>query len=109
MDAAVAALIGAAIGTLGSLGSTWVQQRHQSRRERLKVAADLGLADYKETLELAKAQPGSSAVPPMSCFVAYHADILNALADGGLDTERLAAIDAKQMEVLRATAERRGR
>lgn len=106
MDAAVAALIGAAIGVLGSLGGTWIQQRHQTRRDRLKLAADLGLADYKQKLELARTQVGSSSVPPISVFVAYHAEVLDAIADGALDAERVSSIDSRQKEILHAVATR---
>ncbi len=36
MDAAIAALLGAGIGAIGSVGGMWLQQRHQTRRELLK-------------------------------------------------------------------------
>jgi len=48
MDAAVAALIGAGIGVVGSLGASWLQQRHQTRRDRLKLATELAAADRNE-------------------------------------------------------------
>jgi len=100
MDAAIAALLGAALGALGSIGGVWLQQRHQSSRDRLKLAADLGLADYNQMLERAKTKGGP--MPPISLFVAYHIDALDALAKGEFDEERIAEIEERQTKLLRA-------
>lgn len=103
MDAAVAALLGTALGAVGALGSAWIQQRHQTRRERLKTAADLGLADFNHQI---KQLPEGSAGLPLSVFVAYHLDVLDALANESFDADAIAKIDQRQIALTLAIARR---
>jgi hypothetical protein len=100
MDAALAALLGAAIGTAGSFGAMWIQQLHQSRRERLKLAADLGLADYKQEVEFASKRQAVTRLPPMSAFVLYHAEFLDELANGEITPETIQRLSAKQKKLM---------
>ena len=100
MDAAVAALIGAAVGVVGSLGGTWIQQRTESRRDRLRLAAKLGEADFNFFLERAKKHGGP--MPPISLYVAYHADVLQALAEDDFTPKRIAKIEQRQTELIKA-------
>ncbi len=65
MDAALAALIGAAIGAVASLGGAWIQQRHQTARERVKMATELGVTDHR----LAGSSGHSTRSGNPSCFV----------------------------------------
>lgn len=104
MDAALAALAGAAIGALGTLGTTWLQQRHQTRRDLLKSAAELGMRDFEHTFDRIKATGGS--LPPISTFVAYHAEVLQALAANDFGPEAVARIDAKQKATVEAIKNR---
>ena len=78
MDAAIAALLGALIGAAGSVGGTIIQQRSQSRRDLLKIAADLASEDWKNRYELLSKRGGT--MPPVSAFVRYHHKVLTALA-----------------------------
>ena len=96
MDAAIAALIGAAVGAVGSFGAMWIQQRHQTRRERLKLAADLGLADYKEQVENASKYTAPTKVPPLSAYVMYHADFLDELAKGEITPATIQRLHKRQ-------------
>ena len=100
MDAAVAALLGAAVGAAGSFGAMWIQQRHQTRRERLKLATDLGMRDYDSAMEHAKSRPGGASVPPLSSYVIYHADMLNELAEGEVTAATIERINKKTAELL---------
>lgn len=108
MDAAVAGLVGAVVG--GVLGasavivSAWLQQLGQSRRDRLKSAAELGLADFAFTADRAKA--AGAGLPPLSVFVAYHSDVLEALSKGALDAAAIARIDRAQVALLQAIKDR---
>jgi len=100
MDAALAALLGAAIGAAGSVAGLWIQQRHQTRRERLKVAADLGLADYNAQLELARKRQEPSRLPPMSAYVMYHAEFLDALTKGEVTPTIIQRLQKRQEELM---------
>lgn len=102
MDAAVAALLGAAIGAAGSFGAMWIQQRHQTRRERLKLAADLGMRDYDNALQHAKSRVGPVDVPPLSSYVIYHADMLNELAEGDVTAATIERINEKTAKLLQS-------
>ncbi|HEY9135617.1 MAG TPA: hypothetical protein VIM85_07470, partial [Pseudomonadales bacterium] len=61
MDAAIAGLIGGLVGASASLLGLWLQQHYQSKRERFKVAAELGLAEFKG--DYAKAADGGLVAP----------------------------------------------
>ena len=102
MDGAIAALAGAAIGAVASIGATWVQQRHQTRRERLKIATDLALADFNHTVDRLKGQPGGGPLLPIASYVAYHLDALDALAAGRFDADEVARIEERQRKLLEA-------
>jgi len=100
MDAAIAALLGTTIGATASFGAMWIQQRHQTRRDRLKVAADLGLADHNGQIELAKRGNTEMVIPPLSAYVLYHAEFLDALADGKITPEVIKCFKDKQAELM---------
>ena len=78
MDAAIAALLAALIGAAGSVGGMIIQQRSQSRRDLLKIAADLASEDWENRYELLSKRGGT--MPPVSAFVRYHHKVLTALA-----------------------------
>lgn len=100
MEAAIAALLGAAIGAGGVLGSAWIQQRQQTRRERLKAASELGLVEYSNRVKEVERRGG--ALLPLSVYVAYHAEVLDALASGAFDADAVSAIDRKQIALVQA-------
>lgn len=99
MDAAVAALIGAGIGVAGTVAAAWMQQNAQTRRELVKVAVDLALADYKRMIE--HSDHGGKSLPPVTLYVTYHADLLRAVAAGAVEADTLDRIDAKQEALMR--------
>ncbi len=103
MDAAVAALLGTALGAVGSIGGVWLQQRYQGRRERAKVAADLGLADY--TWRRERMQEKGGEMYPLNIFIAYHLEVLNALDAGNFTPARVAEITTRQTALRRAVKE----
>jgi hypothetical protein len=103
MDAAVAALLGTAVGAIGSIGGVWLQQRHQSRRDRTKLAADLGLADY--TWHRDRTAERGGKLLPLSVYVAYHLDVLRALEEGTFNSAGVAEIGQRQRELLKAVTE----
>lgn len=102
MDAAIAALLGTAVGAAGSIGGIWLQQRHQSRRDPAKLAAHLGLADFTWRRERAAEQGGRML--PLSIYIAYHLDVLDALEDGEFNPTRIAQIGDRQASLLKAVA-----
>lgn len=100
MDAALAALLGAAIGALASVGAMWVQQHHQTRRDRLKMAVDLAVEDHGTSFELAKAK--GAKIAPISAYVIYHARVLDHLAKGTVTAETIKQLSKEFGEILDA-------
>ena len=102
MDAAIAALLGAFIGAIGSVGGMIIQQRSQSRRDLLKIAADLASEDWKNRYELISKRGGS--LPPVSAFVRYHHKVLTALAEDNFSEEFIVNLSREQERILAAYA-----
>lgn len=100
MDAAVAALLGAAIGAAGSFGAMWIQQRHQTRRERLKLATDLAMHDFNNDVQLAKSIAGTVDIAPLAAYVIYYADMLNELADDDVTLSTIQRVSEKTKMLL---------
>src|SRR5438105_13611703 len=101
MDAALAALFGAAIGAFSSIGVMWIQQRQQTRRDRLKMAVDLAIHDHDAAFELAKSK-GGARIAPISAFVVYHARVLDHVATGDISGETIKRLSTEFREILDA-------
>jgi hypothetical protein len=100
MDAAIAALLGALLGAAASVGAMIIQQRHQNRRDLLKIATDLAREDWKNRFEIIAKQGGE--MPPISVFVRYHHRVLLLLADGKFSPSAVQALGEEQEAVLAA-------
>jgi hypothetical protein len=79
---AIAALAGALIGSLGPMVVGVVQSRAEHKRERMRLATQLGIEDNRVAMERAKLVPGRYEIPPLSLYVVYHADMLKLVAKG---------------------------
>jgi|SRR6266702_4665163 len=106
MDAAIAALAGAAIGAAASLGTTWIQQRHQTRRDLLRSAVELGQAERQEFIDKLKSQSGGGPLLPVSVYVAHHAEVLQAIAAGRYGPEVVRRIEEAQQELVKSLPRR---
>jgi hypothetical protein len=98
---AIAALCGAFVGAIASIGGTWLAQRAQSSRERLKLATEMARADREEFIKV-NGQFSGKPVLPLSVYIAYHADLLQAAAKGKLNPAQINRIDAKNKELVKA-------
>jgi hypothetical protein len=101
MDAAVAGLIGGLIGAGASLLGLVIQQHFQAKRERMKIAADLGLVEYQRDLELAKVAGGGN-VAPLSAYVISHARLLEEMSKGPITPDTVKALTEERNKVLAA-------
>lgn len=102
MEAAIAGLIGAAIGAVASFGGLWLQQRQQGRHERLKMAVDLAIHDQTRDLEIAKAKQGKSMLSPTSSYVIYHLHLLEALNKGDINAAMIKELSKSHSEIAQA-------
>jgi len=75
------ALIGALIGTAGSVMIIYFQTKIQDRRALLRHAAEMAQADYR--LRMEQAPPGTK-FPPISVFLAYEVKLLKLIEESRL-------------------------
>src|SRR5579863_7534514 len=78
---AAAALAGALIGSLAPIVVGLIQSRAEHKRERMRLVTQLAIEDHKAAIELVKLNR-RGAIPPLSTYVAYHADVLALVAAG---------------------------
>ena len=101
MSAAVAALLGALIGAAASVITIIIQQRYQNKRELIKIASDLALADYMRRCEVI-AGNGGGRMPPISAFVHYHAQVIERMAAGTFTPEVIKGLSEEHERILSA-------
>lgn len=110
MEAATAALIGAAIGgstgAVGAIVAAWITQRQQTKRDLVKMAVDAGLAEHRAMLEQARLNGKSGAIPPVATFITIAADTLRLIAEGHYTPEKASELDAKSKAHVVAAYER---
>jgi hypothetical protein len=86
-------LLGAVVCGLSSFAAVWIQSRKQDRRERLRHAAELALADYnfraKHTDTMA-----------MSVFLAYQVNLMDLIERDKLTPETFRALSADHDELI---------
>lgn len=102
MDAAIAGLLGAAIGSAASVLGLLVQHHHQTKRDRAKLAADLGLAEYNHNVEFARGVSGGGYVAPMASYVIFNARLLDLIAAGPVTADKVRSLIEERDDVLAA-------
>lgn len=108
------ALLGGLIGSIGSVAVIWLQQRAESRRERMRMALQLAMHEYDKDLEQAKARATALGrtipVMPIATYVDYHARTIELLAGGRATPEQVRAAYRSNLEIIetvRAASEER--
>jgi hypothetical protein len=100
MSTALAGFLGALLGASASLLGLVIQQHYQTKRERIKIAADLGLSEYKSGLEIFLKR-GGVTLPPVSLYVIYHARLLEEMAKGKINKERIETLNNEYEELFK--------
>jgi hypothetical protein len=96
--AGVGAIVGGAITGLASFGATYFQQRAQDRRDLVRMAVDMGSAEYAHDLELARGRPGGGNVAPLASYVIIEHQMLKILSEKGEVTpEEIRAINSEKV------------
>lgn len=101
MEAAIAGFLGALVGAGASLLGLVVQQHYQTKRERMKMAADLGLSEYQTDLTLAK-EAGGGHVAPVSAYVIFNVRLLEEMSKGCITPETIKKLTEEKKELLAA-------
>lgn len=82
MDAAIAGLIGAAIGSASSLLTVWIQAHFVAKRERAKFVMEFAASDRREALDTAIRLGKGGGVAPVALYAHYHERLLELVESG---------------------------
>jgi hypothetical protein len=78
-----------------------IQQHYQTKRERIKIAADLGLNEYQTDLTLAK-EAGGGHIAPVSAYVIFYARLLEEMSNGCVTQETIEKLTEEKKKLLAA-------
>ena len=71
------------------MGATWIQARIRDRRDRIKQATELGMAEFKFRVDLAREQERTTPLPPPWLYVWFNWDVLQAMENGDLSETKI--------------------
>lgn len=92
MESWVAGLVGAFIGSTGSIAAVLIQNHYQSRRDRARMALEFAMEQREE--DSARARPGQ-AIPPISVYAHYHHGLIDMVESNRLTADRIREHSAK--------------
>ena len=110
MDAAIAGLVGAGIGLVGSLGAVWIQNHYLTKRERAKSVMEIAVRSREQEVNLAVARLRKPVVPPLEVYVQHHQSIFDMLESGNVTAKSIEKIFTEKdrmTERLTAISDRR--
>jgi hypothetical protein len=96
---AVAALVGALIGSAAALISTLIHECNERRRAQLRLAIEAAIHDHQHALEVAKLNPGQTDIAPFGDYIHFHITLLQLIETGRLNQETLMELQ-RQLEAL---------
>lgn len=103
--AGLGAIVGGLITGIATITATHMQQRAQNRRDLVRMAVDLGMAEYAQDAALARdhaAQGQRSHIAPLATYVLYFAETLNLLNEGNVTPDAIRALETKKEALLAA-------
>jgi len=85
----ISGFVGAIIGAAGSVLTILIREHYQSKRDRVRVAADLAMRDFELAMEHSKRIPGKFQVYPLTSYLLYHRKLLGILEKRDASPEEL--------------------
>ena len=101
----LAGLVGTLIGAFSSIVVIWIQQKAQSKRDKLKLACEMAARDRENSIELIQASGRTGRAMPVVLFQHFHMEIINALESGNLTDKKLLEIKEKNKKLTAALEE----
>jgi hypothetical protein len=101
----LAALAGALIGSISSIGTIYVQSKISAKRERMKQAVELAIEDHRAAravTEILRQAGRDVDLPPLTAFLHYHEEILRAYDSGDVTPQVLRRVREKNKAVMDA-------
>lgn len=86
MESWIAGLVGALIGSTGSIATVLIQNHYQSKRDRARMALEFAVQQRAE--DEARARPGQ-AIPPISIYAHYHHGLIDMVESNRLTADRI--------------------
>lgn len=105
MDAAIAGLIGVAIGACSSLGAVWLQAHYQAGRERAKFVMEFAASDRRSALEDAIRFNQGGGVAPVALYAHYHQRLFELIEKGRVSDIELKKLSKETDAVWKAIKE----
>jgi hypothetical protein len=101
----IVGFLGAIVGAGASIITMHLQNKAQTKREKMKLATELGLEDFKAMYEIAKTSGRPFALYPVACFVHFHSKLLELLEKGELNEKKIKEIMQANKRVIDAFKE----
>jgi len=96
----IAGFTGTIIGALSSVTTILIQQKSQSKRDKIKLACEMAKEDQKFLYETIKKEGLKGSLMPVSVFQHYHFEILSALEEGTLTEDKIIKISAENKKLV---------
>ncbi|WP_338799621.1 hypothetical protein V9K81_09995 [Pseudomonas monteilii] len=109
MDAAVAGLVGAAVGSVATLLGQWIQAHYTQKREKQKLLLEAAIQNRAQDISVILGRNEMKRAAPMAAYI-LHQQVMNKLVESGklsaadvekafaqhlLDSKRLSELDSK--------------
>jgi uncharacterized membrane protein len=106
MESLIAGFVGAVVGALASILTVLIQARTQAQRDRLKLAAELALQEFKVHVELSQNKRGSSQIMPVTVYLYYHLELAKLMERDGVTHANLKSLNHRLESIERVFRDR---
>ncbi len=94
VEALIYAIIGALIGTVGSISTVLIHTRAQSKRDRLSLVKDLALSELKLSFDMAvKSEKSFSA--SFVIYLYYYSEFVRMMESGKFNENKMVELQRK--------------
>ena len=103
----LAGFIGAIIGAGASITTILIQAHFQNKRDRMRLAAEVALEDFKLNREMGLKHKGEFEEWPLAVFMHYHVELMCLIEKDALTAENHEALKNKNrafMEAIKRTS-----
>ena len=95
----ISGLVGAIIGSVGTVSTVLITSRHETKRQRRDLVYRAALDEMEHDFQAGKLTQQSFSIPPLSAYVHYHLKLYNLLESGEVDREQVEKISAEWKEI----------
>ncbi len=93
---------GAFIGSVASIAALVIQSRFQDRRERMRLAAQIAMEEYKFQADLISKNTGGGTLQGIATYIHYHIGLMALIEQGKLTPESHKQLMDKNGEMIKA-------